>query len=207
MIVSRLIFSTRPSKSLTLLTYFTPIFYFYIPGKSKKTKDFTTFSGSIEMENWCEIFCRQNESFAWIISSFAKAFNTWWTLKGHRYLTLSWRRPLSYRNQSIDLQSKSMDWFLYDKDLRHERVKKSCSWNNAWHLSVTMCKRVKIIKKKNGKKFSIWSHRSSCPGGVLLNKAVLKNFAKLTGKHLCQSLYFNKVAGLSLQINKKVNKK
>ena len=30
-------------------------------------------------------------------------------------LTLSWRRPLSYRNQSIDLQSKSMDWFLYDK--------------------------------------------------------------------------------------------
>ena len=38
-------------------------------------------------------------------------------------LTLSWRRPLSYRNQSIDLQSKSMDWFLYDDGLRHERVK------------------------------------------------------------------------------------
>ena len=37
-------------------------------------------------------------------------------------LTLSWRGPLSYRNQSIDLQSKSMDWFLYDNDLRHERV-------------------------------------------------------------------------------------
>ena len=40
-------------------------------------------------------------------------------------LTLSWRRPLSYRNQSIDLQSKSMDWFLYDNGLRHERV--NCS--------------------------------------------------------------------------------
>ena len=38
-------------------------------------------------------------------------------------LTLSWRRPLSYRNQSIDLRSKSKDWFLYDKGLRHERVK------------------------------------------------------------------------------------
>ena len=38
-------------------------------------------------------------------------------------LTLSWRRPLSYRNQSINLQSKSMDWFLYDNGLRHERVK------------------------------------------------------------------------------------
>ena len=40
-------------------------------------------------------------------------------------LTLSWRRPLSHRNQSIDLQSKSMDWFLYDNGLRHERVKYS----------------------------------------------------------------------------------
>ena len=38
-------------------------------------------------------------------------------------LTLSWRGPLSYRNQSIDLQSKSVDWFLYYNGLRHERVK------------------------------------------------------------------------------------
>ena len=29
---------------------------------------------------------------------------------------------LSYRNQSIDLLWKSMVWFLYDRDLRHERV-------------------------------------------------------------------------------------
>ena len=27
------------------------------------------------------------------------------------------------RNQSIDLQSKSLDWFLYDRNFRHERVK------------------------------------------------------------------------------------
>ena len=37
------------------------------------------------------------------------------------------------------------------------------------------------------------------PGGVLL-KVVLRNFAKLTGKHLCQSLFFNKVAGLGLEL-------
>ena len=37
-------------------------------------------------------------------------------------LTLSWQGPLSYRNQSIDLLRKSMDWFLYDNGLRHERV-------------------------------------------------------------------------------------
>ena len=38
-------------------------------------------------------------------------------------LTSSWRRSLSYTNQSIYLLFKSMDWFLYDRDLRHEWVK------------------------------------------------------------------------------------
>ena len=38
-------------------------------------------------------------------------------------LTLSWRRSISYKNQSIDLHSKSMDWFLYNRDYRHESVK------------------------------------------------------------------------------------
>ena len=46
------------------------------------------------------------------------------TCIGTSFLTLSWRRPISYRNQSIDLQSKPMDWFLYDTGLPHERVKK-----------------------------------------------------------------------------------
>ena len=32
---------------------------------------------------------------------------------------------LSYKNQSIDLFSKSMDWVLYDRDVRHERVKQT----------------------------------------------------------------------------------
>ena len=32
-----------------------------------------------------------------------------------------------------------------------------------------------------------------------VRKGVPRNFAKLTGKHLCQSLFFNKVAGLSPQ--------
>ena len=44
--------------------------------------------------------------------------------RSHRTLTPSWWRPLSYTNQSIDLRSKLMDWFLYDNGLRHERVKK-----------------------------------------------------------------------------------
>ena len=41
----------------------------------------------------------------------------------NNYLTLLWRRFLSHKNQSIDLQNKSMDWCLYDTDFRYERVK------------------------------------------------------------------------------------
>ena len=49
-------------------------------------------------------------------------------------LTLSRRSPLLYRNHSIDLLCKSMDWFLYNNGLRLERVKvgllpsKNVSW-------------------------------------------------------------------------------
>ena len=46
-------------------------------------------------------------------------------------LTLSWRRPMSYRNQSIDLRNTYMDWFLYDIGLRHERVKEEW-WIHDW---------------------------------------------------------------------------
>ena len=34
------------------------------------------------------------------------------------------------------------------------------------------------------------------PLEMFYEKGVLKNFAKFTGKHLCQSLFFNKVEGL-----------
>ena len=35
-----------------------------------------------------------------------------------------------------------------------------------------------------------------CSEAVFCKKGVLKYFAKFTGKHLCQSLFFNNVAGL-----------
>ena len=42
---------------------------------------------------------------------------------------------------------------------------------------------------------NLWStFRSSCPM-VFYKMGVCRNFAKFTGKHLCQSLFFNKVAG------------
>ena len=45
-------------------------------------------------------------------------------------------------------------------------------------------------------------YRSSRPE-VFCKNGVLRNFAKFTGKHLCQSLFFNKVAGGACNFIKK----
>ena len=70
----------------------------------------------------------------WFLVNFAKFLNriflrviSGWLLVNSTgqfldYLTLSWRGSLSYRNQFIDFEGKSMDWFLYDRDLRLEWV-------------------------------------------------------------------------------------
>ena len=42
------------------------------------------------------------------------------------------------------------------------------------------------------------SHR-----GCSVRKSVLRNFAKFTGKHLCQSLFFNKVTSSACNFIKK----
>ena len=42
----------------------------------------------------------------------------------HQILILSKRRFISYRNEYIDLQSISIHWFQYDKDLHHEIFKR-----------------------------------------------------------------------------------
>ena len=42
--------------------------------------------------------------------------------------------------------------------------------------------------------FAVSTSRNSCPK-VFCKKGVLRNIAKFTGKHLCQSLFFNKIAG------------
>ena len=46
----------------------------------------------------------------------------------------------------------------------------------------------------------LWCYANSSSRQVVFCKEhVLKNFAKFTGKHLCQSLFSDKVAGLRLQ--------
>ena len=46
---------------------------------------------------------------------------------------------------------------------------------------------------KNSSKFTNKHKKQS--SGVVMSKDILTNFAKFTGNHLCQSLFFNKVAG------------
>ena len=43
---------------------------------------------------------------------------------------------------------------------------------------------------------NVWKQYRSSRRRVFCRKSVLRNFAKFTGKHLFQSLFFNKVAGL-----------
>ena len=91
-------------------------------------------------------------------------------------LTLSWRRPLSYKNQSIDLQSKAMDWFLYDNGLHHERVNNLinnitfhkirnfyCPYygDSLFHFAITKCCWTKIFLFKCQNSVASWS-RLSC---------------------------------------------
>ena len=50
-------------------------------------------------------------------------------------LPLLWGSFLSYRNQFFDLQSKSMDWFPYER-YRHERVNLFCFSKNTKKFAV-----------------------------------------------------------------------
>ena len=62
-------------------------------------------------------------------------------------------------------------------------------------LGVVLTLRTAIFRKLSR---HLFQYRSSHQGWSI-KKSVLGNFTKITGKHLCQSLFFNKVAGLRLR--------
>ena len=56
-----------------------------------------------------------------------------------------------------------------------------------------------VAKEKNPKKSRANMKKKSCRSsrpGVLCKKGVVRNFTKFTGRHLCQSLFFDRVPGL-----------
>ena len=92
-----------------------------------------------------------------------------------KYLTFSWRKPLSYRNQSIDLQSKSMYWFLYDDGLRLKRVNR-----NTW-----IKKRAQYRLQLPKNIFSVWTIcalQKQPFAQTFFKIEVLKKFAVVTEK-------------------------
>ena len=68
------------------------------------------------MDNLSITYQSLHSKFAFIFISSAFIFHVMFLL------ILLWWKSL-YRNQSIDLHSKSKNQFLYDRDLRHERLK------------------------------------------------------------------------------------
>ena len=90
-----------------------------------------------------------------------------------------------------------MQWHIKNKYKRHTIF--SCSAptiQNTLFLtpSQKICTKTGVDQKRI---FEIRNHRSGRPE-VFCNKGALRNFAKFTGKHLCQSLFFYKVAGLQV---------
>lgn len=65
---------------------------------------------------------------------------------------ISWQRSLSFRNQSIIFQSKYVEWFLDEKDLRHGRFKCSVlnTLTNEWGYSKQIGKKKSHFPRKNG---------------------------------------------------------
>ena len=70
---------------------------------------------------------------------------------------LSWRRPLSYRSQSIHLQNKSIYWLPYYRELHHERIKHQTEMQmntlrdklNSWSADISCKKKKKNEENKN----------------------------------------------------------
>ena len=70
------------------------------------------------------LFCLKNKNIFLPLKAGNRTLAIFWYSKAKLkdYSTLSWWRSLSCRNQSIVYFCKSMDWFLYDRDLGHESV-------------------------------------------------------------------------------------
>ena len=152
------------------------------------TKLLGDYSGNIKMSNvnkfrkdtvlacYSVLFKKKrlwrNEAFSSILSNLPKQKLAFMKLS---YLTLSWRRSLSHRNQSID--------FLYDRDLRNERVKKKLITN------LIICDRC----------FKKWYSQIYLDTKLHLKQIILKNYCKSVKKGYSQCMTAKKLTSPSRQ--------
>ena len=86
------------------------------------------------------------------------------------------------------LSKPEKELFCISVILHHEQLKDSrVNFNNKYDILIT---HLSWIQKETERTCSRSRRRCS------INKGVLKNFTKFTGKHLRQSLFFNNIAGL-----------
>ena len=78
------------------------------------------------------------------------------------------------------------------KDSNHPRQHINLKVNHSWIRDMAL----KFIKPKLYVHFSNETRDRSSHGRSSVREGVLRHLAKFTGKHLCQSLFFKKVAGL-----------
>ena len=95
-----------------------------------------------------------------------------------------WYKKLNLKRCTVNKWENGIQHFLYWRG-----KKQICQIINIYFVWV---QRINFSKKLS---VLVTTLRSSRPE-VFCKKGVLRNFAKFTGKHLCQSLFFNKAAGL-----------
>ena len=83
-------------------------------------------------------------------------------------LTLSWRRSLTNRNLPIDFPFKSVNWFIYDSVLHHERV------NGKLHFLCSELSLTHFITK-----ILLYCNIFSIPQAVTRSCSVKKKFLKM----------------------------
>ena len=104
----------------------------------------------------------------------------------HRHKTFSgklWYLPYPRKHKFLVREQ-----FFVEISFTNQNIKNGISWNinNSWLQASQNIKGKEITTSYQ--KQSSWQ------------KGVLKNGAKFTGKHLCQSLFVNKYAGLSFKL-------
>ena len=105
-------------------------------------------------------------------------------IKANNKLEKIWKEKQSYLLNELDKLTATIDLSRISIWWRHQKFR------------ITF--RKQILSRGVGNDLSseiiCFMERSSRPD-VLCQKGVLRHFTKFTGKHLCQGLFFNKVAG------------
>ena len=87
-------------------------------------------------------------------------------------------------------------WKKFQNEMKDKKKFKGKAYVASFTLSLSFsCLRGLLVLVGLFLRRSKLIYRSSLPE-VLCKKGVLRNFTKFTGKHLCQGLFLNKVAGL-----------